>query len=152
MRRQVPAYLLLACVLVAGSGCDGGSRPEAVEAEVLAALTQFRTAVLQRDSMLLTRFYADDYVLTEDDGTVFSKPERLAVLLDSQFHFDSIGFTDVMIRPYGRAAVVTYLVTTKLRERPAETFRFQVTMVWVKQSFGWQVAASHESFLEVRRK
>lgn len=115
------------------------------EQEVLRSLLELKDAQLRRDLAALGDTYADDYTLTEDDGTVFTKAERISAI--RELSFESIEFSDIKVRPYGNAAVVTYRVTVRFRKEPRGPFRVAVTMTWVKQASRWKVVASHESLV-----
>lgn len=139
-------------VLTAGSAFshEASLRQRGAAQEVVASLYQLRDAQMRRDLEVLGRIYTDDYTLTEDDGTMFSKGERIAAI--SKLAFDAIEFEDIKVRTYSTAAAMTYRVTARFQGEPRGPFRFRVTMMWVKGPSGWQVAASHESFLESDRK
>jgi hypothetical protein len=51
--------------------------------------------------------YADDYMLVRPDGSVLSKDEVLYDLRDGGLMFKSIEVTNVKVRVYGTAALLT---------------------------------------------
>lgn len=144
--------LAFACILGTASPVVGCGSPKAsrfTESEVLTALHQLTDAQLRHDWAALDRLYSDDYTLTEGDGAVFTKAQRIAELrqMEVSFPADSIVYDDIRVRFYGTTAVMTSRVAAWLRKEPRGPFYFQVTEVWVKRASGWQIAASHESDL-----
>ena len=108
-------------------------------------MDRLREAQLRNDVRTLQHIYADDYTLTESEGTMFNKAKRIAAI--GRVKFDSIKLDDVKVRVYGDAAVMTYRPTVKFLTRPHGPFQFQVTSVFVKRGGSWQVVAGHESFI-----
>ena len=120
------------------------------EDEVRELLTQLREAQLRHDRAALERLYAEDYTLTEDDGSIFTKEQRIAAIGKLQFASSEIG--DVRVRIYnGDTAVLNYRATVRFRSVPAGPFTVQVTSVCVKRRGRWQFVAAHESFLRPNR-
>ena len=115
------------------------------EREVRQLLDQLREAQIKNDVATLQGIYADDYMLTEDDGLVFTKVQRIAAI--GSLKFESSRLDDVKVRIYSDAAVVTARATVQFRSPPTGPFQFQVTMVCVKMRGRWQLVASHESFI-----
>jgi len=126
------------------------SETSKAEQEVRAVMDRLREAQLRNDVSTLKRIYADDYTLTESEGTVFTKAERIAAI--GKLKFDSIKLDDVKVRIYGNAAVMTYRPTVNFLTEPHGPFQFQVTSVFVKRGGSWQVVAGHESFIPANGK
>lgn len=121
------------------------------ERELRAVLNGLREAQLRNDIATLEQIYAEDYTLTEDDGTVFTKEQRIAAI--AKLHFASSEVEDVKVRIYnGDAAIVNYSATVRFRDfKPETAFRGQVTSVFIKKEDRWQLVASIESPLNPSR-
>ena len=113
------------------------------EREVRVVMEQLREAQLRNDVATLNRIYADDYTLTEGDGTVFTKRQRIAAI--GELRFESSKLDAVTVRIYGDAAVMTSRATVKFLTEPTGPFHVQVTIVFVKRQGRCQVVAGHES-------
>ena len=107
-----------------------------------------RQATLKNDVEATERLLADDWMNTNANGTVTTKPQLIALLKSSPFSFISIEDEEVMIRSYeGAAAVVT---GRSVRKRSgsdgkviAQQFRF--TRVYVNRAGRWQVVAAQST-------
>ena len=71
------------------------------EREVRQLLDQLREAQINNDVATLQGIYADDYILTEDDGLVFTKAQRMAAI--GSLEFESSRLDDVKVRIYSHA-------------------------------------------------
>ena len=77
-------------------------------ADVIRTHTQeFNEALKAQDLGVLSRLYADDYMLVRPDGSVLSKQEVLRDLRDGGLVFRSIEMTDIKVRVHGDTALLT---------------------------------------------
>jgi len=67
----------------------------------------FNAALLSGDLDTLAMLYADDYMLVRPDGSVLSKDEVLYGLREGGLTFKSNEVTNVKVRVYGTAALLT---------------------------------------------
>ena len=67
----------------------------------------FNAALLSGDLDTLAMLYADDYMLVRPDRSVLSKDEVLYGLREGGLTFKSIEVTNVKVRVYGTAALLT---------------------------------------------
>jgi ketosteroid isomerase-like protein len=67
----------------------------------------FNASLLSGDLDTLAMLYADDYMLVRPDGSVLSKDEVLYGLREGGLTFKSIEVTNVKVRVYGTAALLT---------------------------------------------
>ncbi len=106
-----------------------------------------RQATLKNDVEATSRLLADDWMNTNANGTVTTKPQLIALLKSSPFNFISIEDDEVLIRGYEGAAVVTGRSVRKRSGQDgkvvAQQFRF--TRVYVKRDGRWQVVAAHST-------
>jgi ketosteroid isomerase-like protein len=78
------------------------------EAEVVRThVDRFNGALKSRNWDELAAIYSDDYMLVRPDGSVLSKEEVLADLRIGGLAFKAIEITDVKVRIYGDAAILT---------------------------------------------
>ena len=142
---------IAACYVTSVRGSESPARNPSPEQEVRALLNQLREAQLRNDVGTLEQIYAEDYTLTEDDGIVFTKKQRIAAI--GKLHFASSTLEDVRVRIYnGDAAIVNYKATVRFGDfKPETAFTGQVTSVFVKKEDRWQLVASHESSLNPNR-
>ena len=87
----------------------------------------FNAALLSGDLDTLAMLYADDYMLVRPDGSVLAKDEVLYGLREGGLTFKSIEVTNVKVRVYGTAALLTaesLMTASKLGHRHVRTFDF----------------------------
>ncbi len=133
---------LLFLVLVLSEALAGYAQDSA-EQEVRKAMDENFAAILHKDAEALNRQYTDDYFRIGDTGKVTGKAETIKVFTDPDFKMMKLERSEVKIRAYGDAAVVTELVTSKSEFKGKTTgpeFVARQTTVWVKRNGAWQKA------------
>ncbi len=115
------------------------------EQEVRAAIEQYRTALLKRDTAALERIWADDYTFINGSGAVLTKAERLANAKSGATNLGTIeSDPEMKVRFYGGdVAIAISRVTLKGQySGKATSGQFQSSLVWVKGPSGWQLACN----------
>jgi hypothetical protein len=122
-------------------------RKERREAAELTKLEQvWNEAHLRGDAEALDRLWAADFVATVPKMKVLSREEALAMARFGRMLFDRYETSDLRVRIYGDAAVVTGRLrrSRKLGERVFDDdWRF--TKAYVRREGQWRVAAFHAS-------
>ncbi len=113
------------------------------EKEIHAALKNWADAVVSRNMNALGKIFADDLIVTDQNGGTRGKAQELEVLKPSpEVKTVSVVNEEVRIRNYGKAAVVT--AVTKMRfvigGKDVNTV-FRYTAVFVRQGGRWQITA-----------
>jgi ketosteroid isomerase-like protein len=115
-------------------------------AELSRLETVWNDAHVRGDADALGRLWADDLLVTVPDMPVMTKADVLGFARSGRSRFQRYETSDVSIRVYGDAAVVTGRVrrTRTFKDRPVEDdWRF--TKVYVRQGGAWRVVAYHSS-------
>ena len=122
---------------------DSGS----VASKILALEREWNTAYKRSDISAMDRLLADDFIITVEDGTTFSKPGYIAHNGNSTVHVEVSDMSDLKIRTHDDAAVVTGMYHEKGTDKGKPyDYEDRFTDVWVKINGRWQVLASHYSF------
>lgn len=103
-------------------------------------------AHVRGDAAALDRIWADDLVVTVPDMPVMNKEESLAMWHSGKMKFHSYKTSDLRIRVYGDAAVVTGQLErrrTNSLQKFEDDWRF--TKVYVRRAGKWLVVAWHGS-------
>ena len=123
-------------------GCQMSDPAQAV----CAVETRLTAALRQNDAERLGAIYADDFQLINYRGTRIAKPGVLAALRAGTLRFDSLTTSDLDVRIYGAAAVVTGRQSQIAREpgrgdatHPADV-RF--SHVYVRTRGHWRLVSS----------
>lgn len=119
------------------------------EALLAGLIQEWVRALVSRDTAVLNRIIADDYVVTAADGSVLTRAQDLEPVLSGRIVIQSATADSVRVRLFGNAGVVTgvgaFLVAAG--DRPARLFRERFTEVFVRRGGRWQVVASASTAL-----
>ena len=100
-------------------------------------------ALVKRDAAGFGRIFAEDAILTSPDGTVQTKAQLLADVKSGDLAIESSDISDMKVRVYGDAAVVTYSTTDKGKYKAQDVSgRYRWTDVFVRRGGTWQVVTS----------
>jgi ketosteroid isomerase-like protein len=127
--------------------------PKPSEQELIALENDWSQAAVKRDGTALQRFYADEYIFTDENGVVSNKTKEILNLTNGIFRLTSYKFEDVKVRVYGDVAVVTGQNTIKgiwedVKRDISGPYRF--TDVFVRRNGRWQCVASQSSAVAAR--
>jgi ketosteroid isomerase-like protein len=100
----------------------------------------------KRQIDILSSLLAEDFVITVEDGNVYSKSGYISHTADTSTHVDVAEIKDLKVRMHGNTAVVTgaYHERGNSNGKPYE-YHDRLTDVWMKVGNKWQVIASHYS-------
>ena len=95
---------------------------------------------------ILSSLLAEDFVITIEDGNVYSKAGYISHTADSSVHVEVAEMSDLKVRMHGDTAIVTgaYHEKGTANGKPYE-YHDRLTDVWMKTAGKWQVIASHYS-------
>jgi ketosteroid isomerase-like protein len=143
------AALVVATVLGLGSMQGLGSAPSAAQ-QVAASERAWSEAFLRHDLQAISQLLADDFVGIDGRGMVSDKAAELEeakppspgttapVLVSEQL-------SDIRVRIYGDAAVLTAINTARFSSERDSTVRYRRTTVWVRRDNRWQCVSFHGS-------
>jgi ketosteroid isomerase-like protein len=114
-------------------------------ATVRALEMKWTESYKQHNIDILSSLLADDFVITIEDGSVYSKAGYITHSADSETHVEVAELSDLKVRIHGDVAIVT----GAYHERGTSNgkryeYHDRLTDVWMKSSGGkWQVISSH---------
>ncbi|HZQ95120.1 MAG TPA: nuclear transport factor 2 family protein [Candidatus Sulfotelmatobacter sp.] len=120
---------------------------EKSDADTVRALElKWTESYKQRNIEILSSLLADEFVITVEDGSVYSKAGYISHTADSGTRVHVAEMSDLRVRVHGNTAVVTgaYHEKGESNGKPYE-YRDRLTDCWVKTGGKWQVLASHYS-------
>jgi hypothetical protein len=133
--------LLAALVLVSAlrlAAADPAPAPERTRADVAALLTEFLSRV--DDPAMHARFWADDLVYTSGKGEVRTKADILAGMAAPARDAGpktTYAAEDVLVRPYGPMAALTFRLVA--RQPDGTTLRFRNSGTLLRREGRWEV-------------
>ena len=99
-------------------------------------------AAVKQDSAGLDRFMADDLQYAHAGGQLQTKEQYIAAVTKGPARYESFTFSDMKIRFYGKAAVLTAYCDVKMVGQ--DSFRVRTLQVYAENNGKWQMAA-HQS-------
>jgi len=114
--------------------------------KILAFENKWNAAYKHGDIAAMESLLAEDFIITVEDGSTFSKSGYIAHNGDTTLHVEITEMSGVNVRMHGSAAVVTGAYHEKgvFRGKPYE-YHDRFTDVWMNTNGKWQVIASHYS-------
>ncbi|HKU28338.1 MAG TPA: nuclear transport factor 2 family protein [Candidatus Sulfotelmatobacter sp.] len=142
MRIFKPWALAFVVITSAGVFAQEKSDAESVRALELKWTESYK----QRNIEILSSLLADEFVITVEDGSVYSKTGYISHTADSGTKVQVAELTDLKVRVHGYTAIVTGAYHEKGESNgKAYDYRDRLTDCWVKTGGKWQVIASHYS-------
>ncbi len=137
-------------VLVVGTALAQQSANKSQESSDLLELARLETmwngAYMRGDAEALDQLWADDLIVTMTNMSVMTKPKAIGFLRYGRMKFPRYETSDIRIRVYGDAAVVTGRLQRARNingQNVADDWRF--TKVYIRRADRWQVVAWHAS-------
>jgi uncharacterized protein (TIGR02246 family) len=138
------------CAVFVLTSAAAQERSGATGDDAVATLTQLETtwnqAHLQLDPAPLSAIFADDATVVVPGMPPMTKDQALAFLRSGRMKFDRYETSDIHVRPYGDAAVVTgrlQRTRTINTQKVDDDWRF--TKTYIRQGGTWKVVAFHAS-------
>jgi ketosteroid isomerase-like protein len=125
------------------------SKNSADSAELFGLENIWNEAHVRGDADALERLWADDLIVTVPNMPVMTKENAIGISRSGRLKFKRYQTSDIRIRLYGDAAVVTSQVerTRDLNGRDVDD-KWRFTKVYIRRAAKWQVVAWHASTVE----
>jgi ketosteroid isomerase-like protein len=135
---------LIASLLPASATLRAQEKSDA--ATVRALELKWTESYKQHNIEILSSLRSDEFVITIEDGSVYSKAGYISHSADSSVHVQVAEMSDLRARIHGDTAIVTgsYHEKGASSGKPYE-YHDRFTDVWIKTAGKWQVIASHYS-------
>lgn len=138
--RCVFGLLLLTLPLVAAA-------QESDDANAVRALElKWTESYKQRNIDILSSLLSEEFVITVEDGNVYSKSGYITHTADSSVRVEIAEMSDLKVRMHGDTAIVTGAYHERGQSK-GKTYEYhdRLTDVWKRIGGKWQVIASHYS-------
>lgn len=132
--------------LLATSAAGLWAQEKSDAATVRALELKWTESYKQHNIDILSSLLSDEFVITIEDGSIYSKAGYITHSADSAVHVQVAELSDLKVRLHGDTAIVTgaYHEKGESKGRPYE-YHDRLTDVWMKIGGKWQVIASHYS-------
>ena len=109
---------------------------------VREAANGWTQAAVKQDTAGLQRYMADDLQYAHAGGQTQTKEQYIAAVTKGPAHYESFTFSDLKVKLYGKAAVLTGFVDVKMVGQ--DSFRVRTLQVYTENNGQWQMSA-HQS-------
>lgn len=152
MIMRTVTVLILALVIVNPPAWSSERHPQAAS-EIEALERAWSRAFLEHDTATIARILADDFVGIDGRGVVSDKAHEIeeakapaAGSPPGAYLILNETLSDVRVRFYGDAAVLTAINTARISDQGEEsTVRYRRTTVYVRRSGKWRCVTFHGS-------
>jgi ketosteroid isomerase-like protein len=137
----------LAITLVLASSTFLFAQAKSDTASKLLALEQKWTEAYQKGEIsVLDNLLADDFIITVEDGSTYSKSGYVVHSGDPNVHVQIAEISDVKTRLHGNTAIITGAYHEKGTNKGAPyEYHDRFTDVWMNLNGEWRLVASHYS-------
>ena len=145
MRNHLASRLTF-CLLVCLTIRLSAQEPATAASQVRKLEEKWAAAYKERDIDILSTLLTEDFVITVEDGSTYSKAGYITHSADTSVHVEVAELSDlhVRVRGGGNLAVVTgaYHELGRSSGKPYE-YHDRFTDVWVRVGNNWRVLCSH---------
>ncbi len=121
----------------------------ATVSKVLIVEKKWNDVYRRGDVAAMDALLADDFIITVEDGTTFSKTGFIARSGNPGLQVETSDMSDLQVRMHGNTAVVTGAYHEKGSDRGKRyEYRDRLTDVWMNRDGRWRLVASHYSVRE----
>ena len=138
-------WAVLLC-LIAASSISLAAQEKSDAATIKALETKWTESYKERSIDILSSLLAEDFVITVEDGNIYSKAGYISHSADPATQVQVAELSDLKVRIHGDTAIVTGAYHER-GESNGKRYEYhdRLTDVWMKVSGKWQVVASHYS-------
>jgi hypothetical protein len=125
------------------------TKQQQLEHQFLKLETKWMNAWKEKDLETCRTLLADEFTLTSSlsTGDLLNKEQWLAAV--SRYNCKSFRFNKIMVRKYGRAAIVNSWFYQEADANGKDwTGTFLITDAWVRKGSKWQVVTRHATWLQ----
>jgi ketosteroid isomerase-like protein len=139
-------FLCLIASLVLPSAAQEKDKDKADADYIRSMELKWTESYKQRQVAILSNLLADDFVITIEDGNIYSKTGYISHCAEPGTRVDVAEMTDLKVRMHGNTAIIAGAYH-EVGESNGKRYEYhdRFTDVWMKVGGKWQVVASHYS-------
>ena len=118
----------------------------AIETEIKKMAGEMSATMAKNDVATIEKFFADNYMFVNQDGTVSTKAQRMEAIKSGSSKLESLAYDEMSVRnnPEGTGAILIGRATVKGMNMGKPTDgQYRFTQVWSKTKDGWK-QVSHQ--------
>lgn len=119
------------------------------DAHLIKLNNLYDKALINHDTAVLNRIYAEEFVYTNPEGKVLNRQDQITSIAVSEMKWENGQSEDVKVRVYGDMAVMTgaFMAKGNYRGNPL-TIHERFTAVWIKKDTTWQMVAEQGNIIK----
>jgi ketosteroid isomerase-like protein len=138
--------LLVAALLAVMAPTLGRAADADAEEEVAKLSKQMTDAFVKGDMAFMAGVMADDWMIIVGNGSVGDKSQLLKDVKDGTLKYEALDKSDMKVRVYGEAAVVTGRAQSKIKVKGQDVGGIdRFTEVYARQGGKWRCVSTHVS-------
>jgi ketosteroid isomerase-like protein len=143
---RIPSASPLTLCLLAGLVIPLAAQESPDAAFIRSMELKWTESYKHRQVMILSTLLADDFVITIEDGSTYSKTGYISHSAEPGTKVEVAEMSDLKVRMHGNTAIVTGAYHEQ-GESNGKRYEYhdRFTDVWMKAGGKWQVVASHYS-------
>ena len=144
---MIKSIISLAFAIIVFAGCDSALKNQIkANADLLRLNNAHDSAVMHKDIEGLKRLYAEEFTCTNPEGKFLNRQDQLSSVSSSEIKWESGKSNEILIKLYGKTAVMTGLFTAKgdFRGNPLSVNE-RFLHVWIKTDTSWQLIAEQSN-------
>jgi ketosteroid isomerase-like protein len=146
MKCRVSLFVLASLAVWALDFAVAQNKSSTPASQVLALEKKWNEVYKRGDIAVMDSLLTDDFIITVEDGSTFSKPGYIAQNGNSSVHVEISEMSDLQVRMHGNTGVVTGAYYEKGTEKgKSYEYRDRLTDVWMNTNGRWRLIASHYS-------
>jgi ketosteroid isomerase-like protein len=146
MKLRLALLVVVSFALCTLNFAPAQDKPDLGKSQIVGLENKWNAAYKRSDVAVMDSLLADDFIITVEDGSTFSKPGYIAHNGNSTVHVEISDMSDVKVRMHGKTAVVTGAYHEKGTDKgKAYEYRDRFTDVWMNNNGKWRVIVSHYS-------
>jgi hypothetical protein len=109
---------------------------------IMMKLQSLKTALINKDSVLLTKLLSEDVTYGHTNGMIQTKAQLIRDVVSGTQDYKNIDPSDISIRFYDNTAIVLMKANVELEyaKKPMELLMY-ITLVWVYKDNDWKLVA-----------
>lgn len=147
LSRHAYFFCLIASLVLPSAAQEKDRDKDKADADYIRSMElKWTESYKQRQVAMLSTLLADDFVITIEDGNIYSKTGYISHSAEPGVRVEVAEMSDLKVRLHGNTAVVTGAYHER-GESKGKRYEYhdRFTDVWMRGGGKWQVVASHYS-------
>ena len=152
MKNLIAVFVLGLVLAVTAHAQSDGRKLSSAQIEVANLGRSYTDMIRRADAASISNILADDYIVTDEVGTVLTKEQDLATYKDraKSVKIETVEYRDQRVRMITNDVAIEHSTIRFAGTRNGKPFDFteRITTTWARRNGRWQIVADHFSFVK----